>query len=143
MQSSFPLCNSYGQSSKRCLSQFAYGPSPCPYATLSCNNGPKEVGPLLRAIDAYSGAVVTRAALRLAPLVFVRPGELRNATWDQIDFEKSEWRFISSKIKTLILFPYQSKLSRYFGRYMGSPVDVLTFLLARAPTAQSATIRFP
>ncbi|MGH8530163.1 MAG: tyrosine-type recombinase/integrase, partial [Nevskiales bacterium] len=53
---------------------------------------PKEVGDLLRAIDAYSGGLVVRVALRLAPLVFVRPGELRGAAWSEFDFEKAEWR---------------------------------------------------
>lgn len=51
---------------------------------------PAEVGALLRAIDAYEGAWITRCALRLAPLVFVRPGELRAAQWAEFDFEKAE-----------------------------------------------------
>jgi integrase len=50
---------------------------------------PLAVGQLLRAIDAYKGAFVTRCALRLAPLVFVRPGELRAAQWAEFDFDKS------------------------------------------------------
>ena len=57
---------------------------------------PLAVGELLRAIDAYKGAFVTRCALRLAPLVFVRPGELRAAQWAEFDFDKSEWRIPAS-----------------------------------------------
>jgi hypothetical protein len=53
---------------------------------------PKQIGELLRAIDAYEGSFVTKCALRLAPMVFVRPGELRKAQWREIDFEKAEWR---------------------------------------------------
>lgn len=60
---------------------------------------PPEVGALLRAIDAYEGAWITRCALRLAPLVFVRPGELRQAQWSEFDFEKSEWRIPASRMK--------------------------------------------
>jgi integrase len=60
---------------------------------------PQEVGALLRAIDAYEGAWITRCALRLAPLVFVRPGELRAAQWAEFDFEKSEWRIPSTRMK--------------------------------------------
>jgi integrase len=60
---------------------------------------PKAIGDLLRAIDSYSGHLVTRTALKLAPLVFVRPGELRKAEWEEIDFEKAEWRISAEKMK--------------------------------------------
>lgn len=60
---------------------------------------PKRVGELLRAIDAYEGGFVTKSALRLAPLVFVRPGELRKAQWNEIDFEKAEWRIPAARMK--------------------------------------------
>lgn len=60
---------------------------------------PQEVGALLRAIDAYEGAWITRCALRLAPLVFVRPGELRAAQWAEFDFEKAEWRIPAERMK--------------------------------------------
>jgi len=63
---------------------------------------PLAVGELLRAIDAYKGAFVTRCALRLAPLVFVRPGELRAAQWAEFDFEKSEWRIPASRMKARV-----------------------------------------
>jgi len=60
---------------------------------------------MLRAFDSYSGSFVTKCALRLAPLVFVRPGELRRAEWADIDLEKAEWRFIVTKTKTPHLVP--------------------------------------
>jgi integrase len=60
---------------------------------------PKKVGELLRAIDAYEGYFVTKCALRLAPLVFVRPGELRQADWREIDFDKAEWRVPAERMK--------------------------------------------
>jgi integrase len=60
---------------------------------------PEGVGALLRAIDAYEGAWITRCALRLAPLVFVRPGELRAAQWAEFDFEKAEWRIPAARMK--------------------------------------------
>jgi integrase len=60
---------------------------------------PAEVGALLRAIDAYNGEWITRCALRLAPLVFVRPGELRHARWSEIDFDKAEWRIPAARMK--------------------------------------------
>lgn len=60
---------------------------------------PKQVGVLLRAIDAYQGTFVGRSALRLAPLVFVRPGELRHAEWSEIDLDSAEWSIPASKMK--------------------------------------------
>ena len=53
---------------------------------------PKKFGALLRAIDGFDGHFTTCCALKLAPLMFVRPGELRMARWAEIDLEKSEWR---------------------------------------------------
>jgi integrase len=60
---------------------------------------PKAVGGLLRAIDAYEGYFVTRCALRLSPLVFVRPGELRNAEWSEIDFKQAQWTIPAERMK--------------------------------------------
>jgi len=60
---------------------------------------PKRIGALLRAIDGYEGFFATKCALRLAPLVFVRPGELRKAEWPEIDLEKAEWRIPAERMK--------------------------------------------
>jgi integrase len=60
---------------------------------------PKRAGELLRAIAAYKGHGVTRAALQLAPLVFQRPGELRMAEWSEIDFEAAMWTIPSERMK--------------------------------------------
>lgn len=61
---------------------------------------PREVGLLLRAISEYQGLFTTKAALRLAPLVFLRPGqELRLALWSEIDFERAEWRLPIERMK--------------------------------------------
>jgi integrase len=54
---------------------------------------------LLKAIDSYEGAITSRCALQLAPLVFVRPGELRHAEWSEIDLERAEWRIPAAKMK--------------------------------------------
>ena len=60
---------------------------------------PKRIAGLLRAIDAYQGYFATKCALRLAPLVFVRPGELRKAQWPEINLEKAEWRIPGERMK--------------------------------------------
>ena len=59
----------------------------------------KAIGELLRAIDGYQGSFITRCALRLAPLVFVRPGELRKAEWSEIDLDKAEWNIPAKRMK--------------------------------------------
>jgi len=60
---------------------------------------PKELVPLLRAIDAYQGGFVAKCALRLLPMLFVRPGELRHMEWSEIDFEAAEWNIPGAKMK--------------------------------------------
>lgn len=70
---------------------------------------PARVGDLLRAIHAYRATPVVMAALRLAPLTFVRPGELRTARWDEIDLDAAEWRFIASKTGTPHIVPLASQ----------------------------------
>lgn len=60
---------------------------------------PAQVGALLRAIDAYHGGFVARAALRFLPLVFTRPGELQWAKWDEFDFHAAEWRIPAERMK--------------------------------------------
>ena len=54
---------------------------------------------MLRAIDGYEGFFVTKCALLIAPLVFVRPGELRHAEWSEFDIGKAEWRILATKMK--------------------------------------------
>lgn len=66
---------------------------------------PDEVASLLQMIEAYKGAPIVSAALRLSPLIFVRPGELRQAEWDDIDLENAEWRYIVQKTKTQHIVP--------------------------------------
>ncbi len=60
---------------------------------------PQRVGQLLRAIEDYKGMTVTRAALQLAPLVFVRPGELRKAEWSEFDLDARQWRIPAARMK--------------------------------------------
>ena len=70
----------------------------------------QEVGPLLRAIEGFNGHAVTRLALRLAPHVFVRPGELRHAEWSEIDFDNALWSIPAEKMK--MRRPHKVPLSR-------------------------------
>ena len=60
---------------------------------------PEKVGALMRAIDGYEGSFVVASALRLAPRVFVRPGELRYAVWGEFNFDKAEWRIPAERMK--------------------------------------------
>lgn len=60
---------------------------------------PKAIGELLRTFDGYQGSFVTKCALRLAPLLFVRPGELRKAEWAEFNIEGAEWRIPAARMK--------------------------------------------
>jgi len=60
---------------------------------------PAQIGDLLRALDGYSGQFVTRCALKLAPMLFVRPGELRAMEWAELDLDAAEWRIPAAKMK--------------------------------------------
>jgi len=60
---------------------------------------PKEVAALLRAIDDFNGTFIVKCALRLAPLVFVRPGELHKAEWLEFDLDAAEWHIPAERMK--------------------------------------------
>jgi integrase len=66
---------------------------------------PKKVAELLRAMDSYEGTLTVCCALRLAPLVFVRPGELRHAEWADIDLDTAEWSYTVTKTDTKHIVP--------------------------------------
>ena len=66
---------------------------------------PKQAAELLRTLDGYQGTLTVACALRLAPLVFVRPGELRNAEWADIDLDAAEWRYTVTKTNTAHIVP--------------------------------------
>lgn len=74
---------------------------PSPKRNFAALTDPRDVGGLLRAIEGYQGAFITRCALKFAPLVFVRPGELRHAEWAEftLDGDNPEWRIPAAKMK--------------------------------------------
>lgn len=71
---------------------------------------PEAVGELLRAIDAYSGHMITRIALQVSPHVMARPGELRQAIWSEFDLEKAVWKVPAERMK--MRRPHAVPLSR-------------------------------
>lgn len=70
---------------------------------------PKKAAELLRLFDSFKGTLIVSCALRLAPLVFVRPGELRRAEWAQIDLEAAEWRYTVTKTNTEHIVPLSTQ----------------------------------
>ena len=70
---------------------------------------PKRVAEILRMIDDYRGSLVVRCALKLAPLVFARPGELRHARWSDIDFDTAQWSYIATKTQTQHIVPLSTQ----------------------------------
>ncbi len=75
---------------------------------------PAQISDLLRAMYSYQGSQVTLAALKLGPMLFVRPGELRKARWEDVDLEKAEWRFVASKTGTPHIVPLSSQAKEIF-----------------------------
>jgi integrase len=72
---------------------------------MAATTDPKHLSEILRAMDGYEGTLIVKCALRLAPLVFVRPGELRKAEWADIDLEAAEWRYLVTKTQTQHIVP--------------------------------------
>ena len=66
---------------------------------------PGKFGELLRTIGFYTGGLVVRTALKLAPMLIVRPCELRSMEWEHVNLDKAEWRFLVTKTKSLHLVP--------------------------------------
>ena len=75
---------------------------------------PARLGELLRAMDNYHGTLVVKSALRLAPMLLVRPGELRHAEWNHLDLDAAEWRFTVSKTKTEHIVPLPTQAVTVF-----------------------------
>ncbi|UAB77921.1 tyrosine-type recombinase/integrase [Erythrobacter sp. SCSIO 43205] len=93
----------YGVATTRCttdptslLKGALRAPRPTHYAAIV---DPKKLGGLLRAIDDFDGYILTKYALQIAPHVFVRPGELRHADWDEFDLDEGIWRIPAGKMK--------------------------------------------
>jgi integrase len=76
---------------------------------LAAVTDPKKVAELLRTLDVYQGTLIVTCAIRLAPLVFVRPGELRKAEWADIDLDAAEWRYHVTKTDTSHIVPLASQ----------------------------------
>ena len=76
----------------------------------------RRVGQLLRDIEAYEGGFITRCAMKLSPMLFVRPGELRRAEWSEIDLDAAEWRIPAAKMKgrTMHIVPLASQAVSVF-----------------------------
>ena len=70
---------------------------------------PVQVAQLLRTLDGYQGTLTVACALRLAQLVFVRPGELRNAEWSCVDLDAAEWRYTVTKTKSQHIVPLSTQ----------------------------------
>jgi len=70
---------------------------------------PNDFADLLRNIDGYTGTLTVKCALKLAPLLFQRIGELRHMKWEDLDFEKNEWRYLVTKTKTQHIVPLSTQ----------------------------------
>ena len=99
LRTSFPLCRSDRTGGARSTGDLRGALPPPKEKHHASIIEPKRVAELLRAIDSYRGFFATRCALQLAPLVFVRPGELRKAQWSEIEFDNEQWRIPANRMK--------------------------------------------
>lgn len=83
--------------------------APVTHQNFAALTDPKDVAELLRAIEAFRGTFIVKCALQLAPMLFVRPGELRTAEWTAFDLDKAEWRYLVTKTRTEHLVPLPSQ----------------------------------
>lgn len=72
---------------------------PAKKSHLAAVTDPVKVGELLRAIEGFQGSYIVKSALRLSPLVFLRPGELRKAEWSEFDFDAAQWNIPAERMK--------------------------------------------
>jgi len=118
-------------------------PAPVASSNFASVTDPVKVGESLRTIDGYSGQPVTALALKLAPLVFVRPGELRGAKWSEFDFDNSQWRIPGSRMKMgdphIVPLSRQAvEILRELERFTGTENYVFPSLLSRGrPTSEN------
>ena len=93
----------YGISTGRCERDISHdlrgALPPAPESHFAAVTEPDQIAGILRALDEYKGTFQVQCALRLAPLVFVRPGELRKAKWSEFDLDAAEWTLKLSKRK--------------------------------------------
>jgi integrase len=80
-------------------------PAYIPKHMASPADDPEAVGAILRALDAFKGTPIVATAIKLLPMVFCRPGELRTMRWEDVDLDRAQWRYIVSKTKTEHLVP--------------------------------------
>lgn len=91
---------------------------------------PKEVAELLRAIDAYTGTFSVKCALQLAPLVFLRPGEFRQAEWPEFDLDAAEWNVPIERMKLKKRIKEDRKGDKHLVPLSRQAVGILTELQA-------------
>jgi integrase len=94
-----------GRASRDAVADLKGALAPAKIKHLAAVTDPEELGRLLVMLDGYAGTPTVQVALRLAPMLLVRPGELRHARWAEIDLDAGEWRFILSKTKAPHLVP--------------------------------------
>ncbi len=101
-ESIFAFAIATGQAERNVGTDLRGALAPCKVKNRPAITNPKEVAELLRAMDGYAGSPITLAALKLAPFVFVRPGELRQAEWSEIDLDAEngpQWSIPAEKMK--------------------------------------------
>jgi len=88
-----------GRAERNCAADLKGAIPPAISKRMASITDPVQIGHLLDAIDSYPGSFITRCALQLAPLLFLRPGELRKAEWSEFNLAQAEWRIAIDRMK--------------------------------------------
>jgi integrase len=123
------FCVANGWAERDFSSELRNALSPVKTTHFAAVTSPNEIGPLLRKLWGYQGTYTVCCALKLAPLLFVRPGELRQALWEDIEFDRREWRFLTSKTNVEHIVPLSDQ--------------ALEILRSLRPLTQSSRFVFP
>jgi len=108
--------------------------SPIKQSHFAATTDPAGVAEILKVISGYKGTDIVRLALQLAPHVFVRPGELRQARWTDVDLEAAEWRFTSEKTHIDHIVPLSHQAAKIFEELKAITGDKSQFVF---PSARS------
>lgn len=106
---------------------------------------PKELGNVLRAIDTYSGSFIVLCALKILPYVFVRPGEMLKARWEEVNFETCEWRYTVHKTDMPHIVPLSNSVMAILNELhplTGHGEYVFPAILKKEGTLSNSTLHF-
>jgi integrase len=114
LRAEFSLCHRGRGANRDISADLKVALPPAKLGHFAAVTDPKKIGSLLRAIDAFEGTFPAKCTLKLAPLVFIRPGELRTAGWEHIDLDRAGWCYTVTKTNAPRVLPLSMQAGEIF-----------------------------